>query len=49
MQRDRYEREGLEYRPERLMRPEDVADAVLVAFGSSAEVTELHLRPMHKL
>jgi len=48
MQRDRYERDGLEYRPERLMRPEDVADAVLVAFGSSAEVTELHLRPMHK-
>jgi len=49
MQRDRYEREGLEYRPERLMQPEDVADAVLVAFGSSAEVTEIHLRPMHKL
>jgi NAD(P)-dependent dehydrogenase (short-subunit alcohol dehydrogenase family) len=49
MQRDRYEREGLEYRHERLMQPKDVADAVLVAFGSSAEVTEIHLRPMHKV
>lgn len=49
MQRDRYEREGLEYRPERLMQPEDVADAVLVAFSSSVEVTEIHLRPMHKV
>jgi len=49
MQRDRYEREGLEYHPERLMQPEDVADAVLNAFGSSVEVTEIHLRPMHKV
>ncbi len=49
MQRDRYQRDGLEYRPERLMQPEDVADAVLAAFGSSAEVTEIHLRPMHKV
>jgi NAD(P)-dependent dehydrogenase (short-subunit alcohol dehydrogenase family) len=49
MQRDRYEREGLEYRPERLMQPQVVARAVLDAFGSSAEVTDLHLRPMHKV
>jgi len=49
MQRERYEREGLEYRPERLMQPEDVAGAVLDAFGSSAEITEIHLRPAHKI
>jgi NAD(P)-dependent dehydrogenase (short-subunit alcohol dehydrogenase family) len=49
MQRERYEREGLPYAPERLMQPEDVAEAVLDAFGSRAEVTELHLRPLHKL
>lgn len=49
MQQDRYERDGLPYQPERLMQPEDVAGAVLHAFGSSAEVTDLHLRPMHKV
>jgi len=49
MQRERYERDGLEYRPERLMQPEDVALAVLDAFASKVEVTELHLRPSHKI
>lgn len=49
MQEERYAREGLAYAPERLMQPEDVAGAVLGAFGSRAEVTELHLRPMHKV
>ncbi|MEJ0099038.1 MAG: SDR family NAD(P)-dependent oxidoreductase [Pseudomonadota bacterium] len=48
MQRERYEAEGLEYRPERLMQPEDVAEAVLAAFASRAEVTELSLRPTNK-
>jgi NADP-dependent 3-hydroxy acid dehydrogenase YdfG len=39
--------EGREYRPEKLMQPEDVAAAVVaaVALPRSAEVTELDLRP----
>lgn len=49
MQAERYAREGLAYVPERLLQPEDVAEAVLGAFGSRAEVTELHLRPMHRV
>jgi NAD(P)-dependent dehydrogenase (short-subunit alcohol dehydrogenase family) len=49
MQRDRYEREGLEYRPERLMQPDDVARVVLDAFASRAELTEIHLRPLHQV
>ena len=48
MQRDRYEREGLQYAPELLLQPSDVARAVVNAVGSSGEVTELHLRPLHK-
>jgi NAD(P)-dependent dehydrogenase (short-subunit alcohol dehydrogenase family) len=48
MQRDRYEREGLEYRPELLLQPEEVAEAVLQALGSGGEVTELHVRPRHR-
>ena len=48
MQRERYEREGLDYRPELLLQPDDVAAAVLAALGSRGEVTELHLRPLHK-
>jgi NAD(P)-dependent dehydrogenase (short-subunit alcohol dehydrogenase family) len=48
MQRDRYEREGLEYHPERLMQPEDVAEAVLGALRSRTEITDLHLRPPMK-
>jgi len=49
MQRDRYQRDGLPYHPERLMQPEDVARAVLDAFVSPIEITDLHLRPMHKV
>lgn len=49
MQRERYRREGLEYRPERLLRPEDVATAVLSAFESRGEVTELDVRPLHRV
>jgi NAD(P)-dependent dehydrogenase (short-subunit alcohol dehydrogenase family) len=42
--------EGSEYRPERLLRPEDVAAAVVNAIGMSrtAEVTDLFIRPMGK-
>ncbi len=42
--------EGKEYLPERLMQPEDVAAVVLHTLGlpRSAEVTEIHIRPMNK-
>jgi len=49
MQHERYRLEGLEYRPERLLQPEDVAAAVLTAFESRGEVTELKLRPLHRV
>jgi NAD(P)-dependent dehydrogenase (short-subunit alcohol dehydrogenase family) len=49
MQRERYRLEGLEYRPERLLQPEDVAAAVLTAFESRGEVTEMELRPLHRV
>lgn len=49
MQRERYRLEGLEYRPERLLQPEDVAAAVLAAFESRGEVTDLELRPLHRV
>jgi NAD(P)-dependent dehydrogenase (short-subunit alcohol dehydrogenase family) len=49
MQRERYRLEGLEYRPERLLQPEDVAAAVLSAFKSQGEVTDLELRPLHRV
>jgi NAD(P)-dependent dehydrogenase (short-subunit alcohol dehydrogenase family) len=49
MQRERYRLEGLEYRPERLLQPEDVAAAVLNAFESRGEVTDLDLRPLHRV
>jgi NADP-dependent 3-hydroxy acid dehydrogenase YdfG len=38
------------YHPERLMQPEDVVAVVIQALGlpRSAEVTEVHIRPMVK-
>ncbi len=41
---------GRRYVPERMLQPEDVADAVLFALtiGRSAEVTDVYLRPMLK-
>jgi NAD(P)-dependent dehydrogenase (short-subunit alcohol dehydrogenase family) len=50
MQRRRHEIEGWEYRPERLIQPADVADAVVAALrtGRSAEVTDVHVRPFAK-
>jgi short-subunit dehydrogenase len=50
MQRERFEREGQTYRPELLLQPEEVAQAVLasVSLGETAELTELHLRPRLK-
>jgi NAD(P)-dependent dehydrogenase (short-subunit alcohol dehydrogenase family) len=49
MQRERYRLEGLDYLPERLLQPEDVAAAVLGAFESRGEVTDLELRPLHRV
>jgi short-subunit dehydrogenase len=42
--------EGRPYQPERLLQPEDVATAVLgaIALPRTAEVTEIHIRPMRK-
>jgi NAD(P)-dependent dehydrogenase (short-subunit alcohol dehydrogenase family) len=47
MQREQYEREGRTYRPELLMQPEDVADAIgdALSLAETVELTELHLRP----
>jgi NAD(P)-dependent dehydrogenase (short-subunit alcohol dehydrogenase family) len=47
MQAHVHELEGRPYRPENLMKPEDVAEAVLAALrlSRSAEVTEINLRP----
>jgi NADP-dependent 3-hydroxy acid dehydrogenase YdfG len=45
-----HQMEGRTYHPERLMQPEDVALAVINALGlpRSAEVTDIHIRPMAK-
>ena len=50
MQAAIYETEGRMYQPERLMQPEDVATAVVnvLALPRSVEVTDFHVRPMHK-
>lgn len=42
--------EGRTYRPEALLQPEDVASVVVhaVSLPRSAEVTEIHVRPMRK-
>jgi NADP-dependent 3-hydroxy acid dehydrogenase YdfG len=45
-----HEISGKPYDPDRLLQPEDVAEAVLFALtiGRTAEITELHLRPVLK-
>ena len=50
MQAAIYETEGRVYQPERLMQPEDVAAAVVnaLALPRSVEVTDIHIRPLHK-
>jgi NAD(P)-dependent dehydrogenase (short-subunit alcohol dehydrogenase family) len=39
-----------EYQPEQLLQPADVAHAIMSALslGTTAELTELHIRPLHK-
>jgi len=43
--------EGRTYEPERLMQPDDVAASVVNALSlpRTAEVTDLHIRPFHKM
>lgn len=50
MQEFVFKMEGKEYSSERLLKPEEVADSILCAMKlrRSAEVTELHIRPIHK-
>lgn len=50
MQEEVHRLEGIDYRPEHLLQPADVAASILAALElpDTAEVTDLHLRPMHK-
>ena len=50
MQAAVYAREGRVYRPDKLLQPDDVASIILHALGlpRTAEVTDLHIRPMVK-
>jgi NADP-dependent 3-hydroxy acid dehydrogenase YdfG len=50
MQERIFQAEGKEYRPERLLQPEDVAESVVNALRlpENAEVTDIHLRPAIK-
>jgi len=47
---DLHQISGKRYDPDRMLQPEDVAEAVLFALtiGRTAEITDLHLRPMRK-
>ena len=50
MQAAIYEAEGKEYRPERLLQPEDVAAVIVnaVVLPRTAEITDIDIRPMQK-
>jgi NADP-dependent 3-hydroxy acid dehydrogenase YdfG len=50
MQQSIYTREGRTYQPDMLLQPEDVANAILHALQMprTAEITDLHLRPLQK-
>jgi short-subunit dehydrogenase len=50
MQESIFAAEGRSYDPDRLLQPEDVAEMVLAALclPRTAEVTDLHIRPMQK-
>jgi NADP-dependent 3-hydroxy acid dehydrogenase YdfG len=50
MQQRIHEAEGKLYRPELLLQPEDIASVILNALSlpSTAEVTDIHIRPMSK-
>jgi short-subunit dehydrogenase len=48
MQQARYVADGLTYRPERLLQPDEIALTILNAIRAPSEITELHLRPPFK-
>jgi short-subunit dehydrogenase len=50
MQKAIFKMEGRDYRPERLMQPEDIASVIIsaLALPRSAEVTDIHVRPLVK-
>ena len=50
MQAALHEAEGKEYRPERLLQPEDIASTIVHALcmPRTAEITEVDIRPMQK-
>lgn len=50
MQEKIYETEGREYKPERLLQPEDVANTIISALSlpRTAEVTDINIRPFLK-
>jgi NADP-dependent 3-hydroxy acid dehydrogenase YdfG len=50
MQATLHEAEGKEYRPERLLQPEDIASTVVhtLCLSRTAEITEVDIRPMQK-
>ena len=50
MQKNIFEQEGREYKPERLLQPTDVASMVVTCLSlpRTAEVTEIDIRPMNK-
>jgi len=51
MQQEIFRLEGRPWEPEKLIQPEDIAAIVLqvLKLPRTAEVTEIHLRPLHKL
>ena len=51
MQERIHRTEGKPYRPELLLQPEDVASVIMSALGlpRTAEVTDIHIRPMNKI
>jgi NADP-dependent 3-hydroxy acid dehydrogenase YdfG len=51
MQAAVYKMEGKTYEPEKLMQPKDVAEVVMDALSlpRTAEVTDIHIRPMNKI
>ena len=51
MQASIFEAEGRDYEPERLLQPEDVAQMAMAALRlpRTAEVTDIHIRPMNKV
>ena len=50
LQKRIYEQEGKHYRPETLLQPEDIASVVInsLVLPRTAEVTDIHIRPMRK-